>query len=108
MRRTALEFSDVRIARGQCLEGYGSKEPYYPVLEAIGQLCRGSDGTKFGQILAEPAPTWLVQFPDLTSREQRERFQQEILCATRDRMLREIGEALDRFTSAAEQSSNPS
>ena len=44
------------------------------------------------------APTWLVQFPDLTSREQREKFQQEILGATRDRMLREIGEALDTFS----------
>ncbi len=98
MRRTALEFTDVRIARGQCLEGHGSKEPYYPVLEAIGQLCRGSDGAKLVQILATQAPTWLVQFPDLTSREQRERFQQEILGATRDRMLREIGEALDTFS----------
>lgn len=98
MRRTALEFSDVRIARGQCLEGFGSKEPYYPVLEAIGQLCRGSDGAKLVQILAAQAPTWLVQFPDLTSIEHRERFQQEILGATRDRMLREIGEALDTFS----------
>ncbi|MGO9994389.1 MAG: ATP-binding protein [Steroidobacteraceae bacterium] len=98
MRRTALEFSGIRIARGQCLEGHGSKESYYPVLEAIGQLCRGSDGAKLVQILAAQAPTWLVQFPDLTSREQRERFQQEILGATRDRMLREIGEALDTFS----------
>jgi predicted ATPase len=97
IRRTALEFSDVRIARGQCLEGYGGKEPYCPVLEAIGQLCRGSDGAKLVHILAAQAPTWLVQFPDLTSIEQRERFQQEILGATRDRMLREIGEALDTF-----------
>jgi predicted ATPase len=99
IRRTALEFSDVRIARGQCLEGHGGKESYYPVLEAIGQLCRGSDGAKLVEILAAQAPTWLVQFPDLTSREQRERFQQEILGATRDRMLREIGEALDTFSS---------
>jgi predicted ATPase len=99
MRRTAVEFSAVRIARGQCLEGHGSKEPYYPVLEAIGQLCRGSDGAKLVQILAAQAPTWLVQFPELTSREQRERFQQELLGATRDRMLREIGEALDTFSS---------
>ena len=98
MRRTAVEFSDVRIARGQCLEGHGSKEPYYPVLEAIGQLCRGSDGAKLVRILAAQAPTWLVQFPDLMSREQRERFQQEILGATRDRMLREIAEALDTFS----------
>ena len=34
-----------RIARGQCVERYGSQEPYYPLLEAVGQLCRGSGGT---------------------------------------------------------------
>src|SRR5262245_34639237 len=28
----------VRIARGQCVEGFGGKEAYYPVLEALGQL----------------------------------------------------------------------
>ena len=47
------------------------------------------------EILAAQAPTWLVQFPALLKREQREMLQQEILGATRDRMLREIREALD-------------
>jgi len=49
------------------------------------------------EILTAHAPTWLVQFPWLVSREQRQALQQEILGATRDRMLREIREALDRF-----------
>jgi DNA-binding winged helix-turn-helix (wHTH) protein len=30
----------IRIARGQCVEGFGGKEAYYPVLEALGQLTR--------------------------------------------------------------------
>jgi len=98
MRRAAAEFSGIRMARGQCVEGHGGKEPYYPVLEAIGQLCRGADGATLVQILSAQAPTWLVQFPDLISSEQRERLQQEILGATRDRMLREIGEALETFS----------
>src|SRR5690349_3515835 len=35
--------SGVSFARGQCLEGFGMvKEPYYPVLEAMGQLARGN------------------------------------------------------------------
>jgi len=29
------------IGRGQCLEHYGEGEAYLPVLEAVGQLCRG-------------------------------------------------------------------
>jgi hypothetical protein len=29
---------DLRLAHGQCLEGYGGTEAYYPMLEALGQL----------------------------------------------------------------------
>src|SRR6266481_3219913 len=32
--------SNLRIIRGQCVEGFGGKEAYYPVLEAIGQWVR--------------------------------------------------------------------
>src|SRR5262249_9706723 len=31
----------VRIAWGQCVEHYGEGEAYLPLLEALGQLCRG-------------------------------------------------------------------
>jgi len=47
----------MRIARGQCVEGYGGKEPYYPMLEALGGLCRNSGGESLIQILAAQAPT---------------------------------------------------
>ncbi len=87
-----------RIARGQCVEGYGSQEPYYPVLEAVGQLCRGSGGDAIIQVLAAQAPTWLVQFPAFVTREHRELLQHEIVGATRERMLREIAEALESLT----------
>jgi DNA-binding winged helix-turn-helix (wHTH) protein len=30
-----------RIAQGQCIEGYGNKEPYGPMLDALGRSCRG-------------------------------------------------------------------
>ena len=40
VRQAAAAFPDMRIARGQCVEGYGGKEAYYPMLEAVGQLCR--------------------------------------------------------------------
>ena len=83
------------VARGQCVEGYGGTEPYYPMLEALGQLCLGREGHRVVEILTAQAPTWLVQFPSLVNREQRQTFQQEIQGATRDRMLREIRDALD-------------
>ena len=99
-RRLAAELPALRIARGQCVEGYGGKEPYYPMLEALGKLCRGAGGEQLIQILAVQAPTWLVQFPGLLNREQRDTLQREVLGATRDRMLREIGDALDVIASA--------
>ena len=94
-QRQAEAGGGMRIARGQCVEGHGGKEPYYPILEALGNLCRGGGGDSVVRILAERAPTWLVQFPALIKREQREMLQREILGATRQRMLREITEALE-------------
>src|SRR6266481_9348088 len=88
----------VRIARGQCVEGFGGKEAYFPMLEALGQLVRDSDGSRVAQTLGKRAPTWLSQFPSLIKTEQREALQKEILGATRERMVREICDALEALT----------
>lgn len=93
--------ADVRIARGQCVEGFGSKEPFYPVLEAIGAFCQRPGCERAVALLASHAPTWLVQFPALLTPQLRERLQQEILGATRERMLREMCEALELLSAAA-------
>src|SRR5215813_7767224 len=97
----AARHSNIRIARGQCVEGFGGKEAYYPMLEALGQLTRNQDSSLIVDNLAKWAPTWLVQFPALVTAEQREVLQREILGATRERMLREICEALEALTSAS-------
>jgi DNA-binding winged helix-turn-helix (wHTH) protein len=88
----------VRLARGQCVEGFGGKEAYYPVLEALGQLTRSEDANLIVQVLAKQAPTWLIQFPSLVKAEQREALQREILGATRERMVREICEVLESLS----------
>jgi DNA-binding winged helix-turn-helix (wHTH) protein len=93
------EVAGLRLARGQCLEGYGGTEAYYPMLEALGQLWRGSGGEAVVQTLATHAPTWLVQFPALVTRDHRDTLQRELLGATRERMLREIASALEVLTS---------
>ena len=97
--RLVADLIGVRIARGQCVEGYGGKEAYYPLLESLGQLCRGSAGDELVHILEKQAPTLLVQFPALVRPEHREMLQQEILGATRQRMLREISKALETIAS---------
>jgi DNA-binding winged helix-turn-helix (wHTH) protein len=94
-RQGAASDRTLRVARGQCVEGFGSKEGFYPVLEALGELCRGPDVGRLVDTLASHAPTWLVQFPALLTRQHREMLKQEILGATRERMLREICEALE-------------
>ena len=94
-QRAAIEVPALRIARGQCIEAYGGTEAYYPILEALGQLCMGSAAASIVEILAAHAPTWLVQFPALLTERHRAMLRQEILGATRARMLREIGTALE-------------
>jgi DNA-binding winged helix-turn-helix (wHTH) protein len=97
-RQVAVGERSVRIVHGQCIEGYGSKEAYGPMLDALGQLCRGPQAGPIIQILATEAPTWLAQLPALLTREHRATLQREILGATRERMVREIGDALDSIT----------
>jgi DNA-binding winged helix-turn-helix (wHTH) protein len=89
---------NLRLARGQCLEGYSGMEAYYPMLEALGRLWRRGGGEAVVQTLTTHAPTWLVQFPAMVTREHRETLQRELLGATRERMLREIMEVLEALT----------
>jgi DNA-binding winged helix-turn-helix (wHTH) protein len=86
------------VARGQCVEGFGGKEAYYPVLEALGLFMRGPDGDHVVRTVAAQAPTWLIQFPFLVKPEQRDALLQEILGATRERMVREFCEAIEALT----------
>ena len=85
---------DVLWVRGQCVEQYGSGEPYLPVLEALSQLCR-SDGSLVS-LLRSVAPTWLLQLPWLSTAEERDALRRDLAGAGADRMLREMGEVLDR------------
>lgn len=87
-----------RIVRGQCIEGFGGKEAYYPLLEALGGMLRGHEGSALVELLAKRAPSWLVQFPSLIEPGRRESLQREIMGGTRERMVREICEALESFT----------
>ena len=88
----------MRLASGQCVEHYGLGEPYLPVLEALGQLCRGPAGARLGSLLRQQAPTWLVQMPWLLTAADRDHLQQELRGTTRERMLREFAEVLETLT----------
>jgi DNA-binding winged helix-turn-helix (wHTH) protein len=92
----AGELGTVVCARGQCVEQYGAGEPYLPVLEALAALCR-ADST-LAPMLRAVAPTWLLQMPWLSHEAERETLRRELAGASQDRMLRELGELLERYT----------
>src|SRR5215510_58372 len=92
---------DVRVMRGQSVEGFGGKEAYYPIFEALAHLAKGSAGAEVVAALAKTAPTWMIQFPALVTSDQHLALQRETLGATRDRMVRELCEALEVITQAA-------
>ena len=84
-----------RLGRGQCVEQYGSGEPYMPVLEALSRLSREDGGEQVIEVLNRFAPTWLAQMPELLTREERVRLQSEMQGVTQQRMLREMTQALE-------------
>jgi len=89
----------VTVARGQCVEHYGAVEPYMPVLEAVDILARAEP--RWLTLLRQVAPSWLVQMPWHLGADERRELQREVAGMTQERMLREMGELLDRGSQPA-------
>jgi DNA-binding winged helix-turn-helix (wHTH) protein len=85
-------------ARGQCVMHYGTGEAYAPALEALGRLGHEASGRAVLRVLKQCAPMWLVQLPALVESEELERLQRQVQGATRERMVRELNDALERVT----------
>ena len=91
----ALCRTEIRLGRGRCVEHSGTAEPYLPVLEALGRMCRGYGGERALAVLDRYAPTWLTQLSPLISEAQRDALRARIAGATRERMLREMCETAE-------------
>lgn len=89
----------VCIGHGRCIEQYGASEAYLPILEALGRLGRGPEGTRLVACLRQVAPSWLLQLPGLVADGELEILQRRSGGATRERMLRELAEAVEVLTS---------
>ena len=83
------------------MEQHGAGEAYLPVLEALGRIGRAPGGEQFVAILHQYAPTWLVQMPALLAAEELETLQRRVVGATRERMLREMVEAIEALDRAS-------
>ena len=94
----AQNTAGLRVARGQCLEHFGAGEAYLPVLDGISRLCRAPSGGPVLETLRQHAPAWMAQLPSLIPAAEREDLHAHALGATRERMLREMAEALEALT----------
>jgi DNA-binding winged helix-turn-helix (wHTH) protein len=89
----------LRVLRGQCIEQFGAQEAYYPVFDALSRGAREAVIPEFLTVLRTYAPTWLMELPGVVSVQDREILKQETLGASRDRMLREMTEAIEILAS---------
>jgi len=92
-----MEQRGVGVLHSGCNELFGTHEAFLPLIEALHEQCRGADGTFLLKYLRDHAPTWLAQMPGLLRDEDRAAFQHEIFGATRERMLREFSDLMERL-----------
>jgi DNA-binding winged helix-turn-helix (wHTH) protein len=90
----------VWIGHGQCTEQYGAGEAYLPLLEALGQMGRTPAGAQLVALLRQQAPSWLLQLPALVPPAEYAALQRYAGATTRERMLRELAEAVEVLTAA--------
>ena len=86
------------VAWGQCVDAYGPGTGYLPVLEALGRLCQGPAGATVTDHLRQWAPAWLAQLTGVVPPAEHEQLQRTTRGVTRERLLRELAEALEALT----------
>lgn len=99
LRRARARYPNISVSRGRCVEQYGTGEAYLPFLDALGTLLDGPGRERLASVMRTYAPTWCTQLPAaFASTGALERLQQETIGATKERMMREMGDALSTFS----------
>jgi serine/threonine protein kinase/tetratricopeptide (TPR) repeat protein len=102
LRRIRKQQPTLLIARGRCVEQYGTGEAYLPFLDAMGELLQGPGRERIAAILRTYAPTWCMELPTaFASTGSLEKLQQETIGATKERMMREMGDALGMLATSS-------
>ena len=90
----------VWVGRGHSVEQHGAREPYLPVLDALGHLARQAGAAELPGLLRRWAPTWLANLPWL--REERvEGAPPAVEDVRPQRMLREFAALVEAVGAAA-------
>ena len=99
LRRSRKQRPGFPLARGRCVEQYGTGEAYLPFLNAMASLLAGPGSERVEAVLRTYAPTWCLHLPSsFASSGDLERFRRETIGATKERLLRELGDALEALT----------
>ena len=85
------------VARAQCIELYGTSEPYLPIFEAMQRLGAEIGAEKLASYLGSFAPSWLAQMPWLNDPRQPA---VDAAGVTPQRMLRELAQVLEALSAA--------
>ena len=102
LRRARRHQAGLLISRGRCVEQYGTGEAYLPFLDAMGELLQGPGRERIAAIMRTYAPTWCMELPTaFASSGSLEKLQQETIGATKERMMREMGDALGMLATAS-------
>jgi serine/threonine protein kinase/predicted ATPase len=90
--------ADLVLARGACVEQYGAGEAYLPFLDILGSLLQSPGRDRVAALLRRHAPTWCLQFPAVFSSAAMDQILREATGASKERMLRELGDTLAALT----------
>jgi serine/threonine protein kinase/tetratricopeptide (TPR) repeat protein len=102
LRRARAQSRNLMVSRGRCIEQYGTGEAYLPFLDALGALLDGTSKELLASIMRTHAPTWCTQLPAaFASTGTVDHIQQDTIGATKERMMREMGDALGMFSNAS-------
>ncbi len=102
LARAAQLHPGLLVGRGHCVEQYGTGEAYLPFLDAVGGLLSGNERGRVMTVLRSHAPTWCLQLPAaFDSTGDLAQLQRETIGATKERMLREMGDALRALSAPA-------
>jgi tetratricopeptide (TPR) repeat protein len=102
LRRIRKQQPGLLISRGRCVEQYGTGEAYLPFLDAMGELLHGPGRERIAAILRTYAPTWCMELPNaFATSGSLDKLQQETIGATKERMMREMGDALGMLSTSS-------
>jgi adenylate cyclase len=96
VRRIRKQYPTLTLARGRCVEQYGTGEAYRPFLDAIASLLNSSLKQEVAAILRAHAPLVCLQFPTyLGSGDSQDILQLENYSGSKNRMVKEMRDAFE-------------